>query len=358
MKSPLFIALLLIIFGNLAHAETIQLTPDQDWFSVLSGSKLKPGDEVVLAPGTYKDSRKLVLSHRGTANHPIVIRGQSKLDDDLSGKPGNVIFQRPDANQNTMNLEGCQYFVMRDLEITGGAAGIRIGGQGKWPAKFITLEKLHIHHVGGVAVTANYPGHIYESLIFRGNHIHHTSGHGEGFYLGSNNKPDGSTNGYLFNSIIENNYIHHLNGDHVSQGDGIEIKDGSYGNIVRDNVIHDTNYPGIIVYGTDGRKPNIIERNVIWNSGDHGIQAASEAILRHNVIRETKGAGIYCRDHQSARVGNLVIQRNTILSKTSIRIASTEPFSGPIDISGNVVSGELRVPDVVRAKLQNTQIAQ
>ncbi len=357
MKSLRIAALLLASITNQGFAETIHLTPDRDWFSVLSGDKLRPGDEVVLSPGTYSDRRRLVLSHRGTAENPIVIRGQTGSRDSVPGRPSTSIFHRPDANQNSIQLEGCQHLVLSDLEITGGAAGVRMGGRDEWPAKFITLENLHIHHVGGVAVTANYPDHVYESLTLRGNHIHHTSGHGEGFYLGSNNRSDGSTSGYVFNSIIENNYIHHLNGDDVSQGDGIELKDGSYGNIVRDNVIHDTRYPAILVYGTDGREPNVIERNVIWNTGDHGIQAASEAIIRHNVIRETKGAGIYFRDHQSARVGNLVVVRNTILSATSIRIAATEPFSGPIEIAENVVGGELRVPDADRIKSLNVLMA-
>lgn len=355
--SLLMIASLCLCPSDRTVAETIRLTSEQDWFSVLSGDSLKPGDEVILAPGTYTDGRRLVISHRGTAEQPIIIRGAAGKSDD-AGEPVAAVFRRPDANQNSIHLDGCQHLVLRDLEITGGAAGIRIGGKDSWPARFVTLENLHIHHVGGVAVTANYPGHVYESLMLRGNHIHHTSGHGEGFYLGCNNKADGSTDGHVFHSIIENNYIHHLNGSDVSQGDGIELKDGSYGNIVRDNVIHDTNYPGILVYGTDGHAPNVIEHNVIWNTNDHGIQAASEAIVRHNTIRETKGAGIYCNDHQSARGGNLIITNNTILSKTSIRIAASEPFSGPITIEGNRVSGVLRVPNADRVQWLNTTIEQ
>ena len=73
----------------------------------------------------------------------------------------------------------------------------------------------------------------------------------------------------MFDSLIEGNYIHNTNGPSVAQGDGIEIKEGSYGNIVRDNVIHDTNYPGIITYSTVGNgPPNVLEGNVVWNSDD------------------------------------------------------------------------------------------
>jgi len=156
----------------------------------------------------------------------------------------------------------------------------------------------------------------------------------------------------MFNSIVGGNYIHDLNGPKISQGDGIEIKDGSYNNVVRDNVIHDTKYPGVIVYGTDGKAPNIVERNVIWNSGDHGIQAAAEAIIRNNVTFNNRCDGIHSHHHQSAEVGNLQILHNTVVCKpggTGIRI-SAKRLVGPVVIANNAVyavgNGQaLRLPD-------------
>ena len=336
MQNAPILVVLALIGLHAASAKTVHLTAGNDsWFTTLSGPSLEPGDEIVLAAGTYTDARRLQISQRGTATRPIIIRAATGA---------KVILKRPDARQNSINLAGCQYLIIMDIEITGGSAGIRIGKRGRHFAKFITLENLHIHHIGGVAVTANYPGEIYEGLTFRRNHIHHTGGHGEGFYLGSNNKPDGSTNGYIFNSVIENNYIHDLKGGTVSQGDGIELKDGSYNNIVRDNVIHDTNYPGVIVYDTDGKAPNIIERNAIWNTGDHGIQAAADAIIRNNVIFDTGGEGIHCRNHQSAIVGNLKIVHNTILTKTPIRIVSPRRFSGRVLVANNAFGNSPRIP--------------
>jgi hypothetical protein len=320
-------------------AETLRLSPQDDWFRVLSGPSLSPGDEVVLSAGTYTDARKLVIRQQGTEDKPIVFR---------AAEGARVVFRRPDRRQNSINLDQCQYFQLSGIEITGGATGIRIGGSPERPAKHITLEGLHIHNVGGNGVTANFPGQTYERMIFRRNHIHHTEGHGEAFYLGSNNDDEGKTTGYLFNSFIEGNYIHDLGGPTVSQGDGIELKDGCYGNVVRDNVIHDTNYPGIIVYGADGKAPNVIERNVIWNSGDHGIQAAADAIVRNNVIFDVKGFGIYCRAHQSARVGRMKIVHNTIKNPRSIRIIPNA--SGHLDeivlLANNAFSGQTRLPDV------------
>ena len=325
--------LLLVCEPNSIHAKTIRLSPDGDWFSVLSGPSLNGGDEIVLAQGVYTDSRRLQINQRGRAGKPIVIR---------AADGARVTLKRPDAKQNTINLSG-QYLVIRDIEITGGAAGIRIGKSDDHVCKFIMLQNLHIHHIGGVGVTANNPGETYEGMVFRGNHIHHTSGHGEAFYLGANNKPDGSTNGYIFDSVIEKNHIHDLKGPQVSQGDGIELKDGSYNNIVRDNVIHDTNYPGVLVYSTDGKAPNLIERNVIWNTGNHGIQAAADAIIRNNVIFQTNGDGIHSRNHQSAIVGNLKIVHNTILSKSAVRIVTPKQWSGSVVLANNALSVAPRV---------------
>jgi parallel beta-helix repeat protein len=308
------------------HAETYRLGPDDDWYSMLCSRDLKPGDEVILSAGTYSDPRRLSLSHRGTAEHPIVIR---------AADVARVVITRPDSEANVVNIEGAQYLVLRDLEITGGSSGIRINQSSAGiPAKFVTLDGNHIHHVGGVGVTANFPGTTYEGMHFLNNEIHDTAEEGEAFYLGCNNNEC-----QFFDGLIERNYIHDLAGDKVVQGDGIEIKYGSYNNIIRDNVIHDTKQPGIIVYGTAGNgDPNVIERNAIWNSGDHGIQAAADAIIRNNLVFSTRGDGIHCRDHQGAIPGNLTIVNNTVrCDGRAVRIQSDHELSGPIVIANNAL---------------------
>jgi hypothetical protein len=333
-RRAILLLLLASACDSAAVASVYEVTPNDDWFSVLNGDHLKPGDEVVLAAGVYREGRRLVLGHRGTADQPILIR---------AAEDARAVLQRPDARQNTINMIGAQHLVLQGLEITGGSTGIRLMRSDSHPCEFVTIEQMHIHHVGGPAITANSPGNAYEGLRFRRNHIHHTSGHGEGFYLGSNNNPDGSTAGYMFNSVVEGNYIHDLKGPGISQGDGIEIKDGSYNNIVRDNVIHDTNYPGVIVYGTDGKAPNIVERNVIWNSGDHGIQAAAEAVVQNNIVFNNRADGIHSHPHQSARVGSLRILHNTVVcnrprsAAIGISMSNQERLAGPVVIANNAL---------------------
>ena len=126
----------------------------------------------------------------------------------------------------------------------------------------------------------------------------------------------------MFDSLIEGNYVHHTNGPTVEQGDGIEIKEGSYNNIIRDNVIHDTNYPCILTYSTVGNgAPNVIERNVMWNCGDHGIQSAADAIIRNNIILGSNADGIAMQPHQAGSRATLTVVHNTVLHPTNDAIS-------------------------------------
>ena len=298
---------------------------------------------MVFGPGTYDiGQRKLIIKYRGTAANPITL---SAVDG------ANIVFTR-NGQQNVINLHGAQHLKIIELEITGGDRGIAIGNDGHIDSKFITLDGNHIHHTGDAAVTANNVNTKYEGMHFIGNHIHDTGGHGEGFYVGCNDNKC-----QFFNGIIEKNYIHDLNDlrNGVYQGDGIEIKHGSYNNIIRDNVIHDTNYPAITAYGVErqgGR--NVIERNVMWDIDNHGIQVAADANVRNNIIFSSLYDGIHIQNHQAAVPGNLTIVNNTIRSnvgnnpKTSyisghaIRITNPNggTYSGPILLANNALYPE------------------
>jgi hypothetical protein len=123
----------------------------------------------------------------------------------------------------------------------------------------------------------------------------------------------------------------------VEQGDGIEIKEGSHDNIVRDNVIHDTNYPCLITYSTVGNGgPNVLERNVMWNCGDHGIQSAADAVIRNNIILGSASDGIAMQSHQSGAPSNLTIVHNTVLHPSNDAISLRDAV-GTVVIANNAI---------------------
>jgi hypothetical protein len=273
---------------------------------------LGPGDELVLQGGTYVFNENITLRANGTQAAPIVIRAKD------GEQP---ILTQATNQQNVVEINGSSHLVFRGIEFTGGSHGIRL-----IDSDFITIEDCEIYETGDVAISANSGG-TYEQLKILRNHIHHTNGTGEGMYLGCNNDAC-----RIANSLIEGNYIHHTNRATVSQGDGIEIKEGSYGNVVRDNVIHDTNYPGILVYSTRGNgAANLIERNVIWKVNDNTVQMAADTIFRNNIVL----GNVAMQSHQSGSPSNIQFVHNTVIS--SGNALDVRDVSGPLVIANNAI---------------------
>ncbi len=297
-----------------AAAEVFAGGPNDDVESMINA--LVPGDELVLSGGTYTLNERFSFAIAGTEEAPIVIRA-------ADGETPH--FHRPNASQNIIDIDDAEHVTIRGIELSGGSAGIRISG-----ARFLTIEDCEVHDTGDVAVRANDSGVTYESLRILRNHIHHTNDTGEGMYLGCNN---GGCE--VVNSLVEGNYVHHTNQPSVSQGDGIELKEGSFGNVIRDNVIHDTNYPCILTYASNGPQ-NVIERNVMWNCGDHGIQSAADAVIRNNVILSADVDGIAMQPHQSGSPSNLEVLHNTILEADGDAI-SLRGISGPVVVANNAL---------------------
>jgi len=300
----------------LVSATVYQIDPSDNLQTAVN--TLAPGDILLLDSGTYLLSSRFSISKTGSASAPITIRAA----------PGAApVISYVNAGQNVINIENSVHVRLIGLEVTGGSHGIRI-----LDSDFITVDRCHIHHTGDVGLSANVPGGTYEGLRLSRNHIHDTSGTGEGMYLGCN-----SDACRLLDSIIEGNYIHHTNGAGVTQGDGIELKEGSADNVIANNVIHDTGYPCIISYSAVGNgRPNIIEGNLLWNCGDHAIQSAADAVIRNNIILGAVYDGIRCQPHQAGTPANLEITHNTVLApaNNTVRVSS---ITGSVVVANNAL---------------------
>lgn len=286
-------ALALALVPAVAHAADVEVSPGEDLAAVVNA--LQPGDVLTMRGGMYELSGRFGINLVATADAPIVIQA-------ARGETPHV--HREGTDQNLVDFDNAEYLTIRGIEFSGGSAGLRFSN-----ARFVTLEGNDVHDTGDVAIRANDTGIVYEGFQILRNDVHHTNSTGEGMYLGCND------NGCQFTgALIEGNHVHHTNQASVEQGDGIEIKEGSSDNIIRDNVIHDTNYPCILTYANAGNGgQNIIERNVMWNCGDHGIQVAADAIIRNNIILSAGSNGIAMQSHQSGAPANLVVSHNTVL---------------------------------------------
>lgn len=278
-------------------------------------AKLQPGDALIIAAGTYSVNRLWDITCRGTADAPIRI----------TAKPGTrVVITRPDNRQNVMNVgmqQPIEYVVFEGLEITGGSHGVRLGaGRDVW------FHRCHIHHTAGVCLSAN--SEDTQRIYFTNNTIHHPGGTAEGMYLGGN---DGSV--VMSESVIAGNHVYECRG---SQGDGIELKQGSWGNRIAMNVVHDCNYPCITVYGTAGKRQNVIERNLCLRSQDAAMQVQGEAIVRNNILISGGNGGFVSTDHQG-KTTNLQVIHNTIINTGhAFRGGSWNDRSGMV-LANNVI---------------------
>lgn len=255
---------------------------------------LQPGDRLLIGPGRYAIGPKLTLNLRGTAKNPIRIEAADPDDPPVLTR---------DARQNLLNVgEGsrCEYLLLRGLELAGGSVGIRVHDVGH-----LWIDQCHIHDSEHGGLTANT--HDSHELFITRNHFHgFHRGTAEGMYLGANHAKV-----VMRNSVIADNHVHDCRGE---QGDGIELKQGSYDNWIVGNHVHDTRYPCIIVYGTGGRGINVVERNICYRSGDHVMQIQGEATVQNNLLMSGQGAGFASTDHQGKTV-QLKFVHNTIINE-------------------------------------------
>jgi parallel beta helix pectate lyase-like protein len=294
-----------------ACVSALEIGPTDDLRSAFNS--LSAGDTLVLRGGEYSVNAQLRIELNGTRSSPIVVTNKS------GEKP---VIKQLSGNHNVLEIYRSSFLEIQGLTFTGGSHGIRL-----MDSDDVTIAGCEILETGDVALSANSGG-TYSNLRILNNHIHHTNGTGEGMYLGCNNDAC-----RIENSLIAGNYVHHTNRANVEQGDGIELKEGSSGNIIRDNVIHDTKYPGILTYGVVGNGPsNIIEGNVIWNTADFSIQTASDAIIRNNIIL---GEGVGFQSHQASRPANIEFTHNTLIVEgDGVQVRN---IVGPIVIANNAV---------------------
>ncbi len=292
-------------------ARTIELSPSNadttcsEEFEITANT-LRAGDTLVLHGGTYSQSCARVLSNlHGTAQQPIVIRAATGETPVLT----RPVRPNGDYDQNNLEIADSSYVTIQGLVFRGGEIGVRLTGTNH----HLTIENSEIADTGNAGFTANSGD--TDALILRHNQIHRTGRftlavtEGEGIYLGCNGATCRVTN-----SVIEQNYIHDLRGTSSGGNDGIEVKVGSGGNIVRHNVIHTTTvgtaYPCILVYG-GGANPNTVEGNVVWQCGE-AIVAVADATVRNNIVLQSN-TGLASYPHEQVAVlQNVSFINNTV----------------------------------------------
>lgn len=303
-------------WGVTPPATIVSITHDPTLSAAGNGSRLltatnalQPGMGLAIGPGTWSVPNRIDLHGVGSPQAPIWLFAAIP-----SQRP---VITRPDANQNALNMGSngpARYWVLRDIEITGGSDLLRL-----YDCANIWIDRCYLHDGGGVGIAANTfdCDHLY---VTRNEIVRPGPGTtGEGMYLGGN---FGSV--VVSWSVVADNHVHDTRSAVSGQGDGIELKQGSHHNWIVGNHVHDCRNPCILVYGTGGNAENVVENNLLHDSDDVVLQVQGEAIVRNNVAIGG-GTGFSSHDHQG-QSRDLVFVHNTIVSQN--RAASMQAWNG------------------------------
>lgn len=329
-------------WGSNTPASTIQFTyysgqtSEQNWAALAAAmNALTPGQKLVIGAGTYTKTNYFNLSCSGNSGAPIWIEAAAGA---------TVVINHSGTSQNILNVGSgspVRYLAIRNIEFTGGSHGIRF-----YDCQNIWFDRNKVHGTGDAGISTNTNNTSF--MYITRNEIYDTDGTGEGMYLGANS---GAV--IMSQSIIALNHVHHTNKASVTQGDGIELKQGSWGNLIAENLVHDCKYPCILVYGTAGQAQNIVERNTCYNSGDNAMQIQGECIVRNNLVINATGSAFASQYHQGNPTNLQVVHNTFINSGRAVNLSAWQGASNMV-FANNVCYSQSN--DAIRFATGNTGV--
>lgn len=363
--------LLMLLGAASAQAERI-LVRDQAAYRRAAAS-LRPGDEIVLANGEWRDFQ-ILFEGRGTARRPITLTVETR---------GRVTL----AGQSNLRLAG-EYLVVSGLVFRDGhtptdevisfrrdsrrtASHSRVTEtvidrfnqpdrrrEDRWVSIYGQDNRVdHSHFAGkgnaGVTLAVIRPRGQPQPNRHRIDHNYF----GPRPPLGANGGETiriGTSEESLSNSgtIVENNYFDRCSGE----VEIVSVKSG--GNVIRGNVFFESQGALVLRHGNG----NLVERNVFLGNGrpnTGGIRVINrDQTVRHNYLEGLAGTGFASavtvmngvpnspinRYHQ---VSGAVIERNSVIASHRITLAAgadSERSAPPVDsrFTGNLIAGEGR----------------
>lgn len=297
-----------------AFALDITLNPGDD--IITATSALGPGDVVTFNPGTYTIDGPVTWTGLGTEQAPITIKGT-----------GDVVIEAASGWAAAYVTE-VAWMTIRGIHFRGAETStddhdaMAISG-----ADHLTIEDCEFGPAldDGVSI-----GGAVSALTFRHNHVHDMAD-GNGLYVGCY---DASC--WAQDSTFEANWIHNIGGDYHY---GLYFAPGAQGNVIRDNVVYQVTYGGILVGSTEYGDPNTVEGNAVWNVASYGIGAYGASLVRNNVVFNITGKGIVSGQNDRGTTDHVVISHNTVVdtSDYGIQVESWAGLEGMV-LANNAVA--------------------
>src|SRR3990172_5402890 len=262
----------------------------------------------------------------GDYNGPCTIR--------VSGTPeGPIVIRAKDptarprvlymgTRDNVLNIEASDV-TLRGLvfgpTVEADAVKIKRGDR-------IVFEECLFDRVGGVSISANTTSS--RGITVRRSEF--ANPRTTALYFGCHN----GTQCVVTDTLIEGNYIHGVEAPEDEIGYGLQVKLNSTA-VIRDNVIVDTKGPGIMVYGsTELTRSSVIERNAVLGSRTSAaiVAGGGPAIIRNNLAAGSWEGGIWILDYQRrGLIRGIQILHNTVYNNARGGIVPTG-LRGDLDV--------------------------
>ena len=202
------------------------------------------------------------------------------------------------------------------INVTGGHVTLRELKFGPTPADVdavriragdgVTVEDCDFQQVGGIAVASNNVS--TRGLTITRNEI--AASRATAIYVGCH---DGAQC-QATDVVIEGNYIHGVDAPAGQVGYGVQLKLNSSA-IIRGNVVVDTKGPGIMIYGARTRDVgSVLEQNLVMNSRTSAgiVLGGGPASVSNNIVVGGK-AGIALEDYASrGLLRGILVAHNTV----------------------------------------------
>ena len=284
---------------------------------------LRPGDTLLLAPGTYESRRGApglpFFRVHGTPEAPIVVSGPE------SGPPAILIGQ---SSHNTVRFSNASYITIRNLEIDGrnrGGDGIKAQGI----AHHITIENVKIRGVGNeqntVGISTN--GGTTWNWAIRNCVI---QGAGTGMYLGNSDGNEPFIAGLIEHNLVIDTIGYNIEIKHQNPRPRVSgIPTGRSKTIIRHNVFSKSGNsstgsrarPNLLVGHFPRSGPGQNDLYEIYGnffyqnpSGERLFQGEGNIALHHNLFINTTGDAVSIQPHNNIPRMVRVFQ-NTVVAK-------------------------------------------
>lgn len=290
---------------------------------------LKPGDTLILEPGTYDNPGDVpglpIFELNGTANRLITIMGET-------GKPRPVLLGR--STHNTVRFANSSYVVLKHIEIDGRD----LGGDGvnaQALAHHITLEDLVIRGVGGnqqiVGISANSAA-TWNWIIRRCEII----GAGTGLYLGNSDGNNPSVAGLIEYNVVRDTIGYNLQIKHQHPRQAITgLPIGKSSTVIRHNVFTKSGNsstgalarPNVLVghlppSGAGADDVYEIYGNFFYqNPTETLFQGEGNIAFHHNLMVNDFGSAVSIGPHNDVPKMIRVFNNTVIAAGTGIRIS-------------------------------------